>query len=417
MRAVPVVLSALALLALAGCSDRDPTPPDPSAPEDARVSMVRGEEKLDPVAVRRGREIFRYDDFGDWRFWTDTARLNVLVEGVTPRVALALGLKVDAEAVPPAVLNTVLSTPGLLDDPAITRALLAQNAVVGVTARVEGDRITRIGISCAFCHSSVDDAVAHGIGNRRDGWPNHDLAVGTILSLLPGLPTVASSLGVSPEALRSEFQSWPAGYYDARVNLDGRFAAPPVVIPPAYGLRGVGLETYTGEGPISYWNNYVAVTQMHGHGSFFDSKLGVRIEVPAREDQVKRKLAPLRQYQFSLEAPPPPAGSFDAAAAARGRAVFEGAGRCSRCHSGPKLTDGGHLHAPSETGMEPTWAERGTTGKYRSTPLRGLWQHAPYFHDGSAATLRDVVEHYDGVLGLRLTEKQKRDLVEYLKTL
>jgi hypothetical protein len=417
MRVVPAVVSALALVALAGCADRGLTPPDAEAPEDVRAALDRGEGRLDPVAVQRGREIFRHDDFGDWRFWTDTARLNLLVEGVSPKLALALGLKVDAEAVAPEVLNTVLTTPGLLDDPAITRALLASDAVLGVKARVEGDRITRIGVTCAFCHSTVDDAVVPGIGHRRDGWPNRDLQVGRILSLLPGLPTVASSLGVPTEALRSEFESWPAGYYDARVNLDGRLADPPVVIPPAYGLRGVGLETYTGEGPVSYWNAYVAVTQMHGHGSFFDSKLGVRIEVPAQEDEVKKKLPFLRQYQFSLEAPAPPAGSFDAAAAKRGRAVFTGAAGCSDCHSGPKLTDHGHLHAPSETGMEPTWAQRSSTGAYRSTPLSGLWQHAPYYHDGSAATHRDVVEHYDGVLGLNLNERQKRDLVEYLKSL
>lgn len=407
----------LAVFATAACSDAEVTPPEVDTR--AVTSASAATESLNPAAVRKGQQIFRYDDFGDWRFWTDTAQLHTLVQQVSPRQALALGLKVDVEAIPPTVLRAVLDDPTLLDNPAITRALLSLNAVVGLTARVEGDQITQIGITCALCHSVVNDANSPipGVGQRLDGWPNRDLAVGTIFGLLPGLPAIAAALGVPVEVLRAEFDSWRPGFYDARVNLDGRFEAPPVVIPPAYGLRGVGLETYTGEGPVSYWNAYVAVTQMHGKGSFFDPKLGVRIEVPPQEDEVKHKLPALRQYQLSLAAPPPPPGSYAPEAAQRGKVLFEGAAACSTCHTGPKLTDGGNLHAPSETGMEPTWAHRGTTGKYRTTPLRALWQHPPYFHDGSAATLRDVVEHYNGYLKLGLTEQQKRDLVEYLKSL
>ncbi|MGH7545714.1 MAG: hypothetical protein ACREKI_05980 [Gemmatimonadota bacterium] len=360
---------------------------------------------MDPRQVAEGRQIFRFDDFGDWRFWTDTLRLNDLVEQVSPRTALQLGLKVDAEAIPPEVLAAVLSDPALLDDPAITRALLDLNAVVGVTASVEGDQITRIGITCALCHSTVDDRVTAGIGSRMDGWPNGDLAVGTIVSLTPGLP----------EELRAVYASWPPGFFDPRFNVDG--ISDPVVIPPAYGLAGVGLETYTGEGPISYWNNYVAVVEMHGHGSFHDPKLGIRIDVPPQEDEVRTKLPALRQYQHTLEAPPPPMGTFDPLAAERGAEIFRTVGRCAECHAGPRFTDGGNLHAPEETGMDPAYAQRGTTRGYRATPLRGLWQHPPFFHDGSAATLLDVVRHYDGVLGLGLTEEEKADLVEYLKSL
>jgi cytochrome c5 len=404
---------ALVVLVLAGCAERPVTRLEDESAGLVRRAAAEGE----PREVAEGRRIFRYDDFGDWRFWTDTAELHTLVSGVTPRQALALGLKVDADAIPPAVLQAVLANPALLDDPATTRALLALDAVVGLRATVAGERIARIGTTCALCHSSVDNSVAPGIGRRQDGFANRQLAVGTILSLLPGLPTIAASLGVPAAALRAEFESWRPGFYDARVNLDGRLADPPVVIPPAYGLRGVGLETFTGEGPVSYWNAYVAVTQMHGRGSFHDPRLDVRISVPAHEDDVTRKLPPLRQYQYSLAAPRPPAGSFDAAAALRGKAVFEGAGTCSRCHAGPAFTDHGRLHAPAETGMEPTWAERGTTGKYRTTPLRGLWQHPPYFHDGSAPTLDAVVAHYDSFLGLALSEQEKRDLVEYLRSL
>jgi mono/diheme cytochrome c family protein len=378
-----------------GCEVDTAATEDPEAPLESAAAVSTS-----------GQDIFRFDDFGDWRFWTDTLRLNDAVEGLSPNAALGLGLKVDAAAVPPAVLAAVAANPALLDDPATTRQLLSLDAVVGVKATVEGDQITRIGITCAFCHSTVDNSTAlPGVGARLDGWPNHDLAVGTIISVAPGLPP----------NLKPIYAGWPKGFYDARFNMDGK--NDPTVIPPAYGLAGVGLETYTGEGPISYWNNYVAVTQMHGRGSFKDPKLGVDIRVPPAEDLVSKKLPALRQYQHSLEAPAPPAGTFDAVAAQRGKVVFETVGRCSSCHVGPKFTDNGRLHDPAETGMDPLHAERGTTRGYRTTPLRALWQHPPYFHDGSAATLADVVAHYDGFLKLGLTTAQKNDLVEYLKSL
>jgi len=375
--------------------------PEPTAPE-ALASRGRSSETKKALD---GREIFRFDDFGSWRFWTDSLRLHDVVETLTPNQALALGLKVDGDLVPPEVLEAVQANPALLDDPATTLALLSLNAVVGVLATVEGEQISRLGITCALCHSTVDNSVMSGVGSRRDGWPNQELQVGTIVSVAPGLP---------PE-LQPAYASWPAGFYDPRFNIDG--VNDPVVIPPAYGLHGVDLETYTGEGPISYWNNYVAVTQMHGRGPFSDPRLGLDIVVPAGEDEVTPKLAALRKYQLSLEAPAPPPGSFDAAAAERGRTVFRGAAGCAACHAGPLLTDDETLHAPAETGMDPAHAQRGTTGAYRTTPLRGLWQHAPYFHDGSAPTLADVVEHYDGFLSLGLTTAQKADLVEYLKSL
>jgi hypothetical protein len=354
--------------------------------------------------LTEGMQIFRYDVFGNWRFWTDSLELNDAVETLSPNQALALGLKVDAAAIPRGVLEAVLADPALLDDPATTLALLGFDAVVGVMATVEGNQITRLGITCALCHSTVDDAVIPGVGNRMDGPPNRDLAVGTIISVAPGLPA----------SLKPIYASWPSGFYDARFNFDGISA--PVVIPPAYGLRGVGLETYTGEGPVSYWNQYVAVTQMHGRGSFSDARLGIDIRVPPQEDLVKSKLPALRQYQLSLEAPTAPVGTFNPAAARRGADVFRKQARCAACHSGPRFTDGGTLHDAAETGMDPLHARRSTTKRYRTTPLRGLWHHAPYFHDGSAETLMDVVQHYDSFLRLGLTDVQKSDLVEYLKT-
>ena len=391
-----VLLSAIA--PTAGCVEDQASVAAPS------LAASHG-PSTDVGLIAEGREIFRYDDFGDSRFWTDTLGLNDLVETVSPAQALALGLKVDAAAVPPQVLQAVLNDPALLSDPATTRSLLSLNAVVGLVATVVGDQITRIGTTCALCHSTVDNSVTAGIGNRLDGWPNLDLAVGTIISLTPGLPAT----------LQPVYSSWPPGFYDPRFNIDGING--PLVLPPAYGLRGVGLETYTGEGPISYWNSYVAVTQMHGQGSFSDARLGIDIRVPPQQDLVKKKLPALRQYQLSLEAPAPPPGSFDLQSAARGKVLFNTVARCSSCHAGPLFTDHGNLHDPSETGMDPTYAQRTTRKQYRTTPLRALWQHAPYFHDGSAPTLSAVVDHYDGVLGLGLSNVQKADLVEYLKSI
>jgi mono/diheme cytochrome c family protein len=324
----------------------------------------------------------------------------VVESAVDPTTALAVGLKVDADVLPPGILEKVD-----LKSPATTVALLKMNAVVGVQAAVDADnRITQLGITCALCHSTVDNSVLPGIGKRMDGWPNRDLNVGAIIALSPLLP---------PDK-KAVYESWGPGKYDAYWNHDGQNN--PTVIPPAYGLHEVALETFTGEGPVSYWNAYVAVTQMHGHGNFDDPRLGIHVE--QSPDLVTPKLPALREYQHSIAAPPPPAGSFDDAAAARGKALFTGQARCSECHNGNALTDAGkRLHQPSEVGTDPTLAQRATTGLYRTTPLHGVWQHPPYFHDGSAATLEDVVKHYDDHFRLGLTAEQQRDLVEYLKSL
>jgi mono/diheme cytochrome c family protein len=242
-----------------------------------------------------------------------------------------------------------------------------------------------------------------GIGKRLDGWPNRTLNVGAIIALSPALDADKKKV----------YSSWGPGKYDPRYNQDGKNG--PVVLPPAYGLEGVKNTTYTGDGDISYWNQYVAVTQMHGQGSFEEPRLKVAVHAKG-EDRVKPQLPALREYQHSLSKPVPPADTFDAAASKRGQAVFAGAGKCATCHAGKVFTDD-KLHAPEETGMDPAYALRGATKKYRTTPLRGLWQHPPYFHDGSAATVADVVSHYDKTLTLKLTDEQKKDLAEYLKSI
>jgi cytochrome c553 len=381
---VLILIALTMLVALAGCVKKEP-------PQQASTT---GD------VLAEGQRIFRFDTFGNETFWTDTLRMNEVVEkGVDPTTALQVGLKVDADVLPPGILETVD-----LKSPATTVALLKMNAVVGIQATVDADNhITRLGITCALCHSSVDNSVMPGIGRRMDGWPNRDLNVGAIVALSPVLPADAKAI----------YGSWGPGKYDPRFNMDGKNT--PLVLPPAYGLAEVKNETYTAEGPISYWNAYVAVTQMHGHGNFSDSRLG--IDVKWSPDQVTSKLPALAAYQHSLPAPPPPAGSFEAAAAERGRAQFDKA--CATCHVGGTGTDNnsGKLHAPAETGVDGAYAARTANKAYRTTPLRGLWQHPPYFHDGSAATLMDVVSHYNRVRTLGLTAEQQRDLVEYLKSL
>lgn len=349
---------------------------------------------------RQGQQIFRDETFGDEAFWTDTAKLHEVVqEHIQPLEALSLGLKVDMDRLNlfKFLIHNPFSTGG-------TKELLRQNAVVGVRAQFDDDgQITRIGITCALCHSTVDNALLPGIGHRLDGWPNRDLKIGKILAMLEGFT----------EQQKAAFRSWQAGFYDPRINFDGKNT--PLTLPPAHGLAQVRNETYTGDDTISYWNAYVAVTQMHGRGTFIDERLGVRII--HSPDLVTPKLAALRAYQHSLPVPPTPGASYDRAAANRGKRIFDA--HCIRCHVDARLTDNnaGVWHAPSETGMDSAYAARTIKKQYRTTPLRALWQHPPYFHDGSAHTLRDVVEHYDRVRNLGLSGGQKRDLVEYLKSL
>ncbi len=369
--------------------------------------------------VREGQQIFRFDTFGSEQLWTDTLRLNEAIEGVTPRTALLVGLKVDVEALPPEIIAALQAGQVNLDDAAVTRALLQLNAVVGVRGTVEGDHVTSLGITCALCHSTVDDSFTAGIGRRLDGWANTDLDVGTIVSL---------SEFVSAD-LKEQFTAWGPGKYDPRHHyFDGENIqilnepSLPVVIPPIYGLKGVGFETYTGDGPISYWNAYVGIGQMGGKGNFDDPRLPLTIT--QEEDLITSKLPALLEYQLRLRTPKPPAGSFDPAAAGRGRQVFREAG-CATCHRQPNYTDvltnpnatEPLLHDPLDVGQDPTYADRSATGKYRTTPLRALFQHAPYFHDGSAPTLADVVDHYEETFGLGLSPQERNDLIEFLKSL
>jgi mono/diheme cytochrome c family protein len=364
--------------------------------------------------VAQGRDVFRFDTFGDEAQWTDRLRMHEVIEqAVSPNTALAVGLKVDAEAIPADLARAIRAGQVDLDSPATTVALLKLNAVVGVRGVVESvngvDRLRRVGITCALCHSTVDDSFARGIGKRLDGWANRDLNPGAIIALSPALDA----------ATKAVYNSWGKGMYDPRFNVDGR--SKPVVIPPAYGLAGIHSVTFTGDGnEPAYWNRYVAVVQMGGQGTFTDPRLNLDI-THGTQDLVSAKLPALQAYQLSLPPPAAPAGSFDAPAAGRGQALFAGKAQCATCHSGTTFTDANaRLHPPQDSMAEPenpSYASRSATKRYRTTPLRGVWQHAPYFHDGSAATTQDVVDRYNQRLNLGLTNQEIQDVAQYLKSL
>jgi mono/diheme cytochrome c family protein len=396
---------AAAAAMIAGCKSDRPTAP---APTGARLTS---DGPMNPALITAGQTIFRFDTYGDQTFWTDTLRMHEVIRtSVSPATALSVGLKVDVDALPAAVKAGIQNGTINLNDPATTVALLKLGAVVGVIGQVDASNtLTSVGLTCAFCHSTVDNSFAPSIGHRLDGWPNRDLNVGAIIALSPA---------ISP-AQKAVYQSWGPGMYDPRFNIDGKNM--PVVIPPAFGLRHVAREIYTGDDTISYWNAYVAITQMHGHGHFVDQRIGVDVNNPP--ELVAPKLAALRTYQFSLEAPGPIPGTFDAEAARRGRMVFNSVANCASCHVGSVYTDvnQGILHTPAEDGQDPAYALRSASKLYRTTPLRGLWHppqlKGPYFHDCHARTLEATIDHYVQLQGLTLTARQKADLVEYLKTL
>src|SRR5512143_1922976 len=393
-----------------------------------------------------GKQTFRFDTFGDEVFWGDTLHLHQAIEGekfggvgpgVSPMTALAVGLKVDVDALPQELVTQLKKGEVNLDDPATTLALLKLNAVVGVTGFFNADgSLKSMGIQCAFCHSTVDDSFAPGICHRLDGWTNRDLNVGAIVSLAPNLQPVAELLGVDVPTVKTVLASWGPGKFDAELFLDGKAFRPDgtsaaTLIPPAFGLAGVNLHTWTGWGSVPYWNAFVANLEMHGKGTFYDPRLNdpVKFPVAARAgfanvrntpDLITSKLAALQFYQLAIPAPRPPVGSFDRQAAARGELLFNGKANCASCHVPPLFTEPGwNMHTPAEIGIDDFQANRAPDGRYRTSPLGGLWTHMKggFYHDGRFATLADVVNHYNNFFHLSLTEPESRDLVEYLKSL
>jgi mono/diheme cytochrome c family protein len=386
--------------------------------------------------IADGKQTFRFDTFGDEAFWGGQLRLHEAIAQASPRTALALGLKVDMAALPKSLVKDLERGRVDLDDPAITRALLKLNAVVGVTGFFQGETLTSIGIQCALCHSNVDNSLAPGIGNRLDGWAARDLNVGEIVALAPDLSPFANLLGVSQDTVRQVLRSWGPGKFDAELILDGKAFRPDgksaaTLIPPAFGLAGINLHTWTGWGSVTHWNGFVANLEMHGKGTFYDPRLNDAKKFPIAAangfgnvrntpDLITAKLAALHFYQLAIPAPAPPDGSFSAEAAARGQTLFTGKAQCATCHVPPLFSEPGwNMHTAAEIGIDDFQAKRSPDERYRTAPLKGLWTHQSggFYHDGRYATLREVVDHYNSVKALSLTEQEKTDLVQYLLSL
>jgi hypothetical protein len=414
-----------------------------------KLTQKIADQAIDSNSLRmiaEGRNTFRNNTFGDEAFWGDTIKLHQAIAGaanggvgpgVSPKTALAVGLKVDANAIPDAIAQQIAAGKVNLDDPATTLALLKLDAVVGVKGHFDSTgKLTSMGVTCALCHSTVDDSFAPGIGNRLDGWANRDLNVGAIISLAPDLSGPATLLNTDQATVRQVLAAWGPGKFDAELFMDGKGFRPDgksaaVLIPPAFGMAGVNLHTWTGWGSVTHWNGLVANLEMHGQGTFYDPRLNDRVKFPiatkagfynvrSNPDLVTSKLAALHYYQLSIPAPTPPPGSFDAAAAARGAQLFSGTAKCSTCHVPPLYTEPGwNMHKPEEIGVDDFQARRSPDERYRTAPLKGLFAHQKggFYHDGRFATLGDVVDHYNTFLGLGLNAQQKGDLVEYLKSL
>jgi hypothetical protein len=399
--------------------------------------------------IKKGRKTFRYDTFGDEAFWGDGIGLHLAIagerfggvgSGLSPKAALSLGLKVDVKALPKRLRRAIKRGKVDLDDPASTLALLQHNAIVGVTGFFDNaGKIKSVGIQCALCHSVVDDSFAPGIGRRMDGWANRDLNIGAIIGLAPNLQPFVDLLGVDLATVKSVLASWGPGKFDAVLNIDGKAFRPDggaaaTLIPPAFGLAGINLQTWTGWGGVSHWNAFVAVLEMRGQGTFIDSRLADAEKFPIAvangfdyvkpefesDDRVTKKLPDLQLYQLALKAPEPPIGSFDKLAAKRGKVLFSGKAQCSNCHVPPLYTEPGwNLHSPAEVGIDSFQADRSPDGGYRTSPLKGLWTHTKggFFHDGRFPTLTAVIRHYEKVFNLNLSDDEVSDLSEFLMSI
>ena len=384
--------------------------------------------------MEQGRKTFRFDTFGDEAFWGDSLKLHQAIAKVSPRTALSVGLKVDSEALPADVIEAIRKGRVDLDDPAVTLVLLRLKAVVGVTGFFDQHgTIQSMGIQCALCHSTVDDSFAPGIGRRLDGWANRDLNVGAIVALSPDLSPVTALLGVDDATVRTVLHSWGPGKFDAELFMDGKAfrddgKSAATLIPPAFGLAGVNLHTWTGWGSVTHWNAFVANLEMHGKGTFYDPRLNDPGQFPVASragfgnvrntpDLITPKLAALHFYQLAI---PAPANPNHLSGVEHGKQVFDGRGKCATCHVPPIFTEPGwNMHTAAEIGIDDFQANRAPDRRYRTSPLTGLWTHQKdgFYHDGRFATLRDVVDHYDGFFRLGLTDQEKRELVQYLLSL
>lgn len=392
-----------------------------------------------------GQKIFRHDTFGSEAFWGDQLRLHEAIAGeklggvgpgLTAKQALEVGLKVDVARLPQILTEAIKGGSVSLDKVETTIELLKADAVVGVKAFEERGKIISVGITCALCHSTTDNSFAKGIGRRLDGWPNRDLNIGEIIAMAPNLKPFVDLLQKDENAIRQVLKSWGPGKYDAELDKDGKAFQPDgrsaaTVLPAAFGLAGQNLHTYTGWGGVPYWNAYVGITQMHGKGTFFDPRLRDAQKFPIsnrvgtwnirpREDLVTAKLPALHYYQLSIPAPKPPKDSFDAVAAERDKAIFSGKAKCATCHVPPLYSEPGlALHKGAEIGIDDFHASRSPTGAYRTTPLQGLFvrEKGGFYHDGRFKDYAAVIDHYAPVLGFQLSQQERNDLIQFLKSL
>ena len=393
--------------------------------------------------MEKGKAVFRFETFGDEAFWTDKLQLNKAIagekaggvgEGLTPKAALEAGLKVDLDVLP-RFMKDQIKEGKVLDDVSVTLALIELNAVVGVVGDVEDGKLKSLGLTCAVCHSTVDSDT--GIGKRLDGWPNQDLNVGAIISMAPDLTVFTETLDVDIETLKKVLASWGPGKFDAELNLDGKAMRPDgkpaaTLIPEAFGHAGHNLHTWTGGwGNVTYWNAYVANLELSGDGNFYDPRLmdaeqfpiaaknGFGNKRPVKEDKISDKLAALQFYQLAIPAPKPPKDSYNEEAASRGKLLFAGKAQCATCHVPPLFTEPGwNTHTPEEIGIDDFQASRSPEKTYVTQGLKGIWiRKRGFYHDGRFATLKDVINHYNDFKKLNLTEPEKNDLAEYLKSL
>jgi hypothetical protein len=449
--ALPALLAAASSSAIViGCANlpRD-VETNPAAREQAAQGKFDGEIRQNADRLfKDGRDIFRYDTFGSEAFWGGKLQLHRAIAGekfggtgpgLAAKQALQVGLKVDTGKLPRILIEVIRGGSVDLEKTDTTLELLRADAVVGVKGIFDRDKknLVSIGITCAICHSTVDDSLAKGIGSRLDGWPNRDLNVGAVISMAPDLSAYTQLLGVDEATVKKVLAAWGPGKFDAELILDGKGFRPDgksaaTLLPPAYGLAGVNNHTWTGGwGTVTYWNAFVSNLEMQGQGTFFDQRLMNAQQYPiaakagfgnkrAAKDMITAKLAALHYYQLSIPAPTPPAGSFDQARAARGEALFKGKAQCATCHVPPLFTEPGwNTHKPADIGIDDFQANRSPERTYRTAPLAGLWAHQKggFYHDGRSATLPDVVNHYNSFKQLSLTEQEKGDLVQYLLSL
>ena len=410
-------------------------------------------EKDDPVfadakqMLAEGKQTFRFETFGDEAYWTNALQLNKAIAGeknggvgagLSPKAALAAGLKVDMEVIPADVAAGIKAGKVNLDDPAVTLTLLQLNAVVGVKGTFDNNKnLVSIGLTCASCHSSVDNAFAPGIGHRLDGWANRDLNVGAIVSMAPNLKPITDALGVDEATVKKVLASWGPGKFDALLNLDGKAFRPDgksaaTLIPEAFGHAGGNNHTWTGGwGDITYWNAYVANLELAGNGTFYDERFNDAKKYPVaaktgagnkrhNPDMITDKLAALQFYQLAIQAPKAPDSIYNKDAAQRGMLIFNNKAKCASCHVPPLFTEPGwNTHKAADIGIDDFQSSRSPDNTYVTQGLKGLWTHMKggFYHDGRFATLMDVVNHYNDFKKLALAEAEKKDLVEYLKSL